>query len=499
MNSPQTAALRGPIALSGFDTDSKETLLNERAMISRAISVGVDRFYQRIIDVPELRDFFDDDATKESAKSRQNAHWETMLSGEIEDALSSGSSRVGRAHVNIGLNPHWYAAGYAFVLSEVISEIVPQLIAKLPKKSKDFAPVSKALSSVMRCAVLDLGASIAAYADFKEQERQIAEDKIRASEQEQDVVIAQVAGFLERLAEGDLREMPMQDLPGAFATMGVNMQDAARALRQMMHSVNGSTDRVIALTDTLRNAFGNFAGRTEEQAASLEETAASMERLSSSVAESAADARSAEEAAASAHSESAASGKIVIEAVAAMDALSKSSDEIVSIVRIIDDIAFQTNLLALNASVEAARAGDAGRGFAVVAQEVRALSQRCAEAAKEIKDRVDHSAGQVKSAVGLVEDVGTALTKIKDKVSGADGLISSIAAKSVQQSDDLTEISVAVTQLDQINQENVLMVEKITQETNQLMSDVGALRSILGAFNLEFSEGDHGVRDRMAS
>jgi methyl-accepting chemotaxis protein len=156
------------------------------------------------------------------------------------------------------------------------------------------------------------------------------------------------------------------------------------------------------------------------------------------------------------------SGSVMDEAIGAMSEIERSSVEINQIIGVIDEIAFQTNLLALNAGVEAARAGDAGRGFAVVASEVRALAQRSAEAAKEIKGLIASSTTQVNKGVKLVGETSQALSVIVDRVAEIDGLITDIATSASEQSTGLNEVNTAVNQMDQVTQQNAAMVEEST-------------------------------------
>ena len=172
------------------------------------------------------------------------------------------------------------------------------------------------------------------------------------------------------------------------------------------------------------------------------------------------------------------------EAVSAMSEIEQSSGKVTQIIGVIDEIAFQTNLLALNAGVEAARAGDAGRGFAVVAQEVRALAQRSAEAAKEIKGLIASSSEQVQRGVRLVGDTGQALEGIVVKVTQIDALIAEIAKSAQEQAIGLIEVNTAVNQMDQVTQQNSAMVEQATAAAAGLKSEAGELTRLVERFQI---------------
>jgi methyl-accepting chemotaxis protein len=175
---------------------------------------------------------------------------------------------------------------------------------------------------------------------------------------------------------------------------------------------------------------------------------------------------------------------VVREAVGAMTRIEDSSRKISQIIGVIDEIAFQTNLLALNAGVEAARAGDAGRGFAVVASEVRALAQRSAEAAKEIKTLISASTDQVTQGVELVGETGRALTRIAEQVAQINGVVSEIAASAQEQATGLHEVNTAVNQMDQVTQQNAAMVEQATAAAHSLREETDALSALIGQFRV---------------
>ncbi|HMO43512.1 MAG TPA: methyl-accepting chemotaxis protein, partial [Phenylobacterium sp.] len=212
--------------------------------------------------------------------------------------------------------------------------------------------------------------------------------------------------------------------------------------------------------EEITSASQDLSRRTEQQAASLTETVGTVGQIVSAVRQSADNARLAAEAASTARADAERSGEIMGQAIAAMQRIESSSTQIGQIIGVIDEIAFQTNLLALNAGVEAARAGDAGKGFAVVAQEVRALAQRSAEAAKEIKGLIAGSSSEVEHGARLVKDTGSALHSIVDRVGHIDGLIADIAAAARDQSENLTQVNAMVGQMDQTTQHNAAMAEE---------------------------------------
>ena len=314
----------------------------------------------------------------------------------------------------------------------------------------------------------------------------IANDETqRAQDAEQAHVVDVLAGALERLAAGDLTSRIDAAFAGRYAKLGIDFNAAVVRLRDAMSSILVASGGINQGADEIAAAADQLSRRTEHQAASLEETAAALDEITATVRKTAGVAREANEAVIQTRSEAQASGVVVESAVSAMGAIERSSTEISQIIGVIDEIAFQTNLLALNAGVEAARAGDAGKGFAVVASEVRALAQRSAEAAKEIKALIHASTGHVSQGVDLVGRTGVALDSIAARVARIDGLVSEIAASAHEQSLGLTEVNTAVNEMDQVTQQNAAMVEETTAATQSLRNEAAELARMIGRFRVE--------------
>jgi len=307
----------------------------------------------------------------------------------------------------------------------------------------------------------------------------------RRVEAEQAKVVNTLAASLGRLADGDLTTQIDAQFDGQYLQIKTDFNSAVDSLRDAMRAISVATGGIRGGSDEIATASDDMSRRTEQQAASLEETAAALEEITSTVKRSAEGARQVATAASSAKTDAARSGAVMAEAVSAMGEIAQSSVQITQIISVIDEIAFQTNLLALNAGVEAARAGDAGRGFAVVAQEVRALAQRSAEAAKEIKALIASSSSQVEKGVKLVGDTGQALGAIVSKVADIDQLISEIAQSSQEQSTGLSQVNAAVSQMDHVTQQNAAMVEQATAAASNLKTEAAELVVLLDRFRTD--------------
>ncbi|WP_160004939.1 methyl-accepting chemotaxis protein [Rhizobium sp. 18055] len=296
-------------------------------------------------------------------------------------------------------------------------------------------------------------------------------------------VVSTIGKALEQIARGDLT-IRCADLGQKYAALRDNFNDALTHLEAAMSKVSVKGGDIAVSKEEIRRASNELSQRTERQAAALEETSAALDQLSVAVRHTAEGAKEASQRVHSVSSEASRSDAVVTQAIEAMGGIEKSSDEIGKIIGVIDDIAFQTNLLALNAGVEAARAGESGKGFAVVAQEVRELAQRSAAAAKEIKDQIARSSGQVDQGVRLVGEAGEALKRISDQIKAANDIVSKIAHSASEQDTTLRAITSSINQLDAATQQNAAMAEETTASAESLASDTDELLHLISSFRV---------------
>ena len=293
---------------------------------------------------------------------------------------------------------------------------------------------------------------------------------------------AQARDALHRIASGDLTaSLPADRHPQSLMGALVAMQHSMRLLVGQVHQSSAGIE--VACSEI---ASGNqdLSARTEQAASNLEETAASMEELTSTVSQSADAARQANQLAASASEVAVRGGQVVSQVVTTMEEINHSSKKINDIIGVIDGIAFQTNILALNAAVEAARAGEQGRGFAVVASEVRSLAQRSAEAAKEIKGLIGTSVDKVDAGTRLVAEAGQTMSEIVGSVQRVSDIIGEITAASGEQRDGISQVNTAVSQLDQMTQQNAALVEESAAAAESLKDQALRLAQVVQVFRL---------------
>jgi methyl-accepting chemotaxis protein len=313
-------------------------------------------------------------------------------------------------------------------------------------------------------------------------------------EQERQLVVHNLADALGHLAKGDLAYRIESSFPAEYEQLRSDYNGALGRLSSTLNEIVNGASAIRSGAGEISTAADDLARRTEQQAASLEETAAALDAITTTVRKTASGAKTASTVVVAARGDAQTSAEVVSQAVSAMSEIEGSSSKIGQIIGVIDEIAFQTNLLALNAGVEAARAGEAGKGFAVVASEVRALAQRSADAAKEIKTLISASAEQVGSGVRLVAETGQALQRIVDRVVEIDALVTEIAASAHEQATGLHQVNSAINEMDQVTQQNAAMVEQSTAASHNLAQEAQGLAEAVGRFRVDGAGDQHSAQ-----
>lgn len=299
----------------------------------------------------------------------------------------------------------------------------------------------------------------------------------------------------ETVAQGDLTSHIVDDSKDETGQLLQALRNMNERLVDIVGRVRNGSENIATASAEIASGNTDLSQRTEEQAASLQQTAASMEQLTSTVKQNTENAQQGNTLAANASEVAVRGGAVVSRVVDTMKDISTSSARVAEIIAVIEGIAFQTNILALNAAVEAARAGEEGRGFAVVAGEVRTLAQRSAAAAKEIKDLIGESVAKVSVGAELVEEAGRTMSEVVQSVKRVADLMGEISAASSEQHTGIEQVNVAVSQMDEVTQQNAALVEQASAAAQSMAQQSGALRDLVSVFRLSGSpQRDVGIR-----
>lgn len=452
------AAIADRLNFIAFTDADGAALRAVKPIVSRAMGPALDRFYARIMDNPATAAFFASDSHLSRAKGAQLGHWEAIASARFDADYFERVQTIGRTHARIGLEPRWYVAGYSLVAQDLVTALIGQ------RRFTSRARLAREVAALVKAILLDIEISVSVYQQTSDEE-----------------VIGRFGAGLAELAKGNLT-CRLSGASSRFAQLQDDFNTAATQLEASLAGVAQTAGVVRIAAEEISSAASDMGQRTELQAGSLEEAAAAMREVNDSVQASARGSVEVEAAVGLTQAEVADGQRVVGAALAAMQAIEHSSQKVTKIIELIDGIAFQTNLLALNAGVEAARAGDAGKGFAVVATEVRALAQRSADAASDIKQLIVSSGEKVGEGVALVGATSETLSRIVARVAEVSGHIGEIRQASQRQAISLKQISGTVSDMDRTTQQNAAMVEQSSAAARSLASEAAALSGLVERF-----------------
>lgn len=426
----QAGSLRDRLRFAGLDAGQCETLRRNRPMLEAHLKAGLRDLFHRLQTFPDAARNFTSESQLERLQDLQSSHWDVLTDARFDSLYAERVKVLSDSESKMGLDPRWHVAGHGVVLEHILSGLIGEMGGRaiLPGSKRRARELSELVTAAVRLVMVDV--EIAVSLRFNElrtsHQRALAEQRI-ADRAEAAGLFADVANSL---ADRDLTARLPADCPEAYSDVAEALNAALDDIREQFVALSSGVQAAETTTDAITRISGSLAKDSAEQSRGLAASARQLAELADQVRGNAADTHSAERAAASTRTAAEDSGRIVGQAISAMSDIETSAEKIGQIIGVIDEIAFQTNLLALNAGIEAARAGDSGRGFAVVAQEVRALAQRSADAAREIKVLVTGTKAQVDAGVQMVGRTQDAIGSIVRQVTDINEAISGIAAAS---------------------------------------------------------------------
>ena len=435
-----------------------------------------------------------------SAPVAENGDTYVMSESVLESDLHAGSIEIASLLTLFGTVVliatsliAWFALKRMFgplgklaMVTDAVANGDLETVIKGEKRKDEMGTMSRALirfrDSLVAQRAQEAEARAAERAQEEASNQRLAEQQAQATRQER--VVAALGEGLNQMASGNLAVQITDAFPRELESLRINFNSSVAQLAEALTAIGSNSNAMRSGSDEMRESADQLASRTERQTASVSETASAIDAMSNTVKMQMARAEGATKIARDAMSGTESSALVMEQTIKAMEAIQGSSQQINTIITVIDEIAFQTNLLALNAGVEAARAGDSGKGFAVVAQEVRELAQRSAKAAKEISDLLTKSTAEVEAGVSLVEKAGSSLKAIGDHVRAIGAQIDAMMTATREESETLRDINQSVTQIETMTQQNAVMVEETTAAIHRLAQEATEMDNRLGQFRL---------------
>jgi methyl-accepting chemotaxis protein len=437
----QAGSLRDRLRFAGLDSDQCDLIRRHRPALQQHLTAGLRDLFHRFQSFPDAARNFDSERQVERLHDLQASHWDVLTDARFDSLYAERVKVLADTESKMGLDPRWHIAGHGVVLEHMIAGLAEELAGRpfLSAAKRRAREATELMNALVRLVMVDveIAVSLRFNALRASQQRQLA-DQRNADKAEVSRLFAEI---VEGLAARDLTLRAAVEPDSAHRDIAEALNGALDVLQSEFIVINGKTAAAEASVQVLGDATRRLAGDASGHAEALLTSAAALADLSEGVRSGAAGSRAAEQATASTRLAAEESAEVVGRAITAMADIEKSAERIGQIIGAIDEIAFQTNLLALNAGIEAARAGDSGRGFAVVAQEVRALAQRSADAAREIKTLVSTTKAQVGAGVQMVGRTQDSIGSIARQVTEINAAIATVASQASEHASVLDTVT----------------------------------------------------------
>ncbi|MBB4064089.1 globin-coupled sensor protein [Gellertiella hungarica] len=485
----QAGSLRDRLRFAGLAEDQCNLVRQHRALLQPLVRNGLRDLFERFQSHADAAQNFASDRQLDRLHDLYASHWDVLTDARFDSLYAERVKVLSDAQSKMGLDPRWHMASHAVVLEHLVVGLMAEAGSGwLPASRRRARDMRDLIAVVTRLAMVD--AEIAMSLRFNALRRDHRDDLLAAQETEQREVYRVFSDSIAALRDRDLTSRLPDDIPDAYASLAGGLKEAIESLRETFTAMARQSGEAGFGVRRLNEKVQAELHATSDGAAELRATVSDLAGLVDRVRGNAEATRSAETASAATRSAAEESSQIVGRAIEAMAGIENSAEQIGQIIGVIDEIAFQTNLLALNAGIEAARAGDSGRGFAVVAQEVRALAQRSADAAREIKTLVTGTKAQVDSGVQMVARTQEAIATIAIQVTGINGAIAGIAVETAEQARGLEDLSRSIGGIGERLGHQAAAAQASGSEADHLHNVILELGETIRTFRIERQEAE---------
>ena len=477
--------LASRLRFAGLDAEQTALVRDSRNQLLPHVKLALRDLFQRLQTFPDASRNFQSEAQIERLYDLTQSHWDVLTDARFDSLYAERVKVLSDTESRIGLDPRWHIAGHSVVLEHLVAGLVDEFWPKsmFGTGHRTREKLTDLLRALIRAVMVDL--EISSSLRFNEvrfghqQSLSAAADRHRS---ETRAILSQIA---DRLAEKDFSTPVALDVPEDYRDIADSLTTALTEISASLAASKTNAERLGHVSGRISLSADTLASRNGQSAAALAAIVAEIDGIAAKVGITAANARGAENASGQARAAAIDSGTVAGQAMNAMTDIEKSAEKIGQIIGVIDEIAFQTNLLALNAGIEAARAGESGRGFAVVAQEVRALAQRSAEAAREIKDLVTGTKVQVDSGVAMVTKTQSAIGDIVGQVTAINDAIAGLARETKEAADGVAVISKSAGMVGDELKRSAEAARDTLAQSDDLKTTINELGDMIRWFRLE--------------
>ncbi|MGF0537412.1 methyl-accepting chemotaxis protein [Agrobacterium sp. ES01] len=484
----QAGGLRERLRFAGFDAQAGECLRLHRSFIEPFVKAGLRDLFHRFASFPDAAACFTSEQQFDRFQDLLTSHWDVLTDARFDALYAERAKVLADTESRLGLDPRWRVLGHAVVLEHILTGIMADLgsrrfLSSAKRRNNELNSLAHAL---LRLVMVDV--DIAVSLRFNELRQKHKRDLADQRKHDRADVVNAFGAVLEAFADRDLSRRVEGELPQEYKGLAEQLNNGMEEIQSVFTQFDERVAVVEAqIAKTLASTQRN-ATRADTQLRLLSDTSSELEDMTRRVRESADRCQVAEKAASQTRSSVEASGQVAGRAISAMADIEASAEQIGKIIGSIDEIAFQTNLLALNAGIEAARAGDSGRGFAVVAQEVRALAQRSAEAAREIKNLVATTKSQVEAGVDIVGQTQKAIGEIAGQVAGINDTVSILARGTGEHAQDVDRVAGTIREIGAGAREHAHETEAARAEADDLQTVILELGETVRRFRIRRRE-----------